>query len=1035
MNRKLIIVISLILISTICNGQKRHAINITTNEGLPTTSIRAFHKDSRGYLWIGTDAGVVKFDGLEMSVFNSYNGLPGEKVWDIDEDWNGDMWFACFGEGIARFDGNHITTITKKDGLPDNAIRKFTCHYPSKTYLFGTGFTCGFLNEDLEIKKLEDYYHPDSLRNTYTEILLDSTSAIYLCHSNKEYAKLFFDTDSITPVKSNWMTDYKTSSGYIRNNNDTIITNERIGIVIKSDSSLSEIGGMGQVFGMTEDDQNNLWIAGWNEDKNLGDDGGLFCYDGDEVIYGNNLFNIQTHLGWIIKYDSIQPQIYFGTLDKGIYTFSLPFFTLYNNSYFNEKELSIEEIVCRNNKEVFAISNNTLLHILPTNKYEKLTISELANLQLTHSEKSQKEISSAQKTLLSQHKNNPDYFNYVSISKATNNDILVSCNHLNPIIITSGFNNEIEICPETRHTIILDENDTISTCCSWSLKIYKYGHYKNIQSSPKEYDLIDKDFMAQKHFTYQNETWLCSRITGVFIEKDCSIRDLNEEDSTINHLVNAICFDSTGTAYLGGNDGRIEVLSPVERKKIFEISHKKTLPAVLWAHIWKGHLFAGHADGLRIYNLQDIFNGNYSYRFFGETEGNVYRNVNNSDIDEDGNMWLATTDGVVKVDANLILNTKYYPLKSVIDKVELFNKETDWSQYGETDRWSKLPAQEVTLPYDDNNLSIYYHTLNFVNHDAEEYYYKLEGIDDEWNGPTKKNYVVYPFLKSGEYTFRAKSRNHTSGITSTEAVFSFTILKPWYFQLWFIISMSIILLCIITILYRLRIRNIRRQENQKREIMTRISDLETKALQAQMNPHFIFNSMSSIQNFVIDNDVDEALTFMGHFSKVIRMTLDNVDSKTIPLQDELDYITHYTELEKMRFDDSFEFNLDVGKEVDVYNTPIPPMLLQPIIENCIKHAFADRSFKGRISLTIKGINEDSYQCIIEDNGIGRAAAEKNRSRKNLGHTSKGMKITRDRIRMLNEKNQEIYSLRVIDLHDDKNNATGTRVEIVLPLGM
>ncbi|PLW98520.1 MAG: histidine kinase, partial [Marinilabiliales bacterium] len=108
----------LLLLSLSCFSQSRHAVNLTTNDGLPITSVRVFHKDSRGYLWIGTDAGVVKFDGLEMSVFNSYNGLPGEKVWDIDEDWNGDMWFACFGEGIAKYDGTNFTSYTIEDGLP-----------------------------------------------------------------------------------------------------------------------------------------------------------------------------------------------------------------------------------------------------------------------------------------------------------------------------------------------------------------------------------------------------------------------------------------------------------------------------------------------------------------------------------------------------------------------------------------------------------------------------------------------------------------------------------------------------------------------------------------------------------------------------------------------------------------------------------------------------------------------------------------------------------------------------------------------------
>lgn len=1022
----------LLLLSLSCFSQRRHAVNLTTNDGLPITSVRAFHKDSRGYLWVGTDAGVVKFDGLEMSVFNSYNGLPGEKVWDIDEDWNGDMWFACFGEGIAKYDGINFTSYTIEDGLPDKAVRKIACHHPTKTLILATGKACATITEDFEIQSTEDYFLLDS-SSTYTEILMNDSVALVLAHKYSKHMSIDLKTNIITPYSSNWMKKYEISAGLVTYNNDTVITNHRRGIVIKTDSSITEIGGMGQVFGITEDGQRKLWLAAWNDSNTIGVDGGLYTFNGENVGNGNKMFNIQTTFGWAIYNDSIQSETWFGTLDKGIYTFPLPYFTLYDNKYFDESNFSVEQIVCRNENEVFAISKNSLIQFLPDKGYEKLKISDVIEIQLKSAETSNK-ISKDQKIKLLQHKNDPDLFSFKSLDKASNNDIMVVLDHTIPFIISHGLNT-MELSYPVRGPFILDENDTITCCDSWASAIYKYGHYQNIQANPDQYQLEGKSIMAKKLYTYQNETWLCSRISGVFIEKDCTIRDLNEEDSTINHLVNAICFDSTGTAYLGGNDGRIEVLSRVERKKEFEVVHKKALPAVLWMHVWKGHLFAGHADGLRIYNLKKIVQGDYSFRFLGETEGNAYRNVNNSDIDDMGNIWLATNEGIVKVDANLILNTRYYPLKTVIDKVDLFNKETDWSAYGIMDRWSKLPLEPVKLSHDENNFSIHFHTLNFVNSNAEQYYYKLEGIDREWTGPTNKTYVVYPYLKPGEYTFSARSRNYTSGLLSEEATFSFTILKPWYFQLWFIISMSAIILITAAILYRMRIKYIRRQEKQKRDIVTKISELETKALQAQMNPHFIFNSMSSIQNFVIDNDVDEALTFMGHFSKVIRMTLDNVDNKAIPLQDELDYLRHYTELEKMRFDDSFEFLLSVENAIDVYNTHIPPMLLQPIIENCIKHAFPDRKFKGIIQLNITLKDKYAYQCTIEDNGIGRAAASRNKSRKNLEHTSKGMKITKDRVRMLNDEEQDKYSLTIVDLFDDKGKATGTRVEIVLPLNL
>ncbi|HPE87049.1 MAG TPA: two-component regulator propeller domain-containing protein, partial [Bacteroidales bacterium] len=389
----------LLLISVSCFSQKRHANNLTTNDGLPITSVRAFHKDSRGYLWIGTDAGVVKYDGLEMSVFNSYNGLPGEKVWDIDEDWNGDMWFACFGEGIAKYDGANFTSYTTKNGLPDNAIRKIACHYPTKTYLLATGNTCAFFGDDLKIHTTEDFFIPDT-SNTYTTILLNDSSALVLAYAHAEHLFINFAEKSIAPITNSWIKKYRTSAAYVRYNNDTLITNKRDGIVIKTDSSLTEIGGMGQVFGITEDKQKRLWMSAWNDSKSVGANGGLFSYNDGQVASGNKTFDIETTFGWAIYNDSIQSETYFGTLDKGIYAFPLPYFTLYNNTYFDESNFSVEQIVCRNGNEVFAISRNTLIRVLPDKKYEKLTIAELVDLQIACSKTHQNIISKNQRSIL-----------------------------------------------------------------------------------------------------------------------------------------------------------------------------------------------------------------------------------------------------------------------------------------------------------------------------------------------------------------------------------------------------------------------------------------------------------------------------------------------------------------------------------------------------------------------------------------------------------------------------------------------------------
>ena len=156
---------------------------------------------------------------------------------------------------------------------------------------------------------------------------------------------------------------------------------------------------------------------------------------------------------------------------------------------------------------------------------------------------------------------------------------------------------------------------------------------------------------------------------------------------------------------------------------------------------------------------------------------------------------------------------------------------------GGNDGRIEILDNETRLQPDQYHISIYFHTLNFSNIDADLYYYKLAGIDKEWVGPTNKTYVLYPYLNAVEYTFVVKSKNELSGLFSDPAEFSFIILKPWYKQTWFIIFMAVLVLSIVSLFYKFRINSIRKQEKKKREVLIKISELEAMALQARMNPH------------------------------------------------------------------------------------------------------------------------------------------------------------------------------------------------------
>ena len=171
-----------------------------------------------------------------------------------------------------------------------------------------------------------------------------------------------------------------------------------------------------------------------------------------------------------------------------------------------------------------------------------------------------------------------------------------------------------------------------------------------------------------------------------------------------------------------------------------------------------------------------------------------------------------------------------------------------------------------------------------------------------------------------------------------------------------------------------------------------------EALQSQMNPHFIFNAMNSIQNYIIDNNTDDALMYMGEFSKIIRQTLNNSSAQRIALSDEIEYLQSYITLENMRFKNQVAFELIIDENLDLFETEIPPMLIQPFVENVFVHAFDSRSLNPKLTISFR--QQDSYLfCEIIDNGKGVQSGNANKL-----HTSKGIDLAKERIALFQSDN-------------------------------
>jgi|GEM_PF-5017441 len=258
--------------------------------------------------------------------------------------------------------------------------------------------------------------------------------------------------------------------------------------------------------------------------------------------------------------------------------------------------------------------------------------------------------------------------------------------------------------------------------------------------------------------------------------------------------------------------------------------------------------------------------------------------------------------------------------------------------------------------------------------------------------------------------------------------------KRTYYVIFAVISF----LLVIALFYVLYSRYRHKKEKEKHALMLRVKDSEIKALQLQMNPHFIFNSLNSVLEFISKSETKEAIRYLTKFSRLIRLVLEFSNRKTVFLSEEIELLTIYVDLENIRSENGFLFDLKIEEGLDPKNYEVHSMLLQPFIENSIIHGIQNKvkiseqekkPYKGELKVSLSMMGE-FLKCIIEDNGIGREKATAIKNSKAFNHLSLGMQITRERLDLII---QRVSKIDYFDLKNENNEATGTRVEILIPL--
>lgn len=320
------------------------------------------------------------------------------------------------------------------------------------------------------------------------------------------------------------------------------------------------------------------------------------------------------------------------------------------------------------------------------------------------------------------------------------------------------------------------------------------------------------------------------------------------------------------------------------------------------------------------------------------------------------------------------------------------------------------------LEYWFDNIKIAFTSLTYKDAGESVYNYKMEGVDKDWI-ESSVGLAQYPSMSPGEYTFRIKTKTINSP-WSAEKQIRFSIDHPFWKSIWF----NLLVICFVTgILALIFFEAFRRRRISKDLKISRLT-----ALRAQMNPHFLFNALNSIQGLIVDKDVRSANKYLAQFSKLVRNILNNSSEYRISLNKEVETLRFYLDLEALRLEDKFEYAIIIDPELEQNNLYLPPMLIQPYVENAIKHGLLHK--KGDKKLCIRFfVNKQFLICEVEDNGVGRDKSKSIQADNYNAFPSKSTSISNDRVSLYNAISPNSLKVNIIDLENDLGDALGTKV--------
>ncbi|TND09465.1 MAG: signal transduction histidine kinase LytS [Bacteroidetes bacterium] len=959
-------------------SQSYHFRNFSADAGLPFVQVLTIYQDSSGYLWTGGYGGLSRYDGRKFVNYSPRNGLANHLVNAVTEDAKGRLWVGTI-KGINVIDGKNILLYNHTNGLPDdNVNRMITDRFKTIWIATNKGLVRWDGREFRTYGKTQGLVHEQILclyEDKRSQLIWIGTSSGVYSFDGQRFE--YFPVSTILNNSVTAIAQDKEGNILLGTGDGVYLKNERGFSLLITPPSLN----MPAVNAMLTDSRGITWI---------GAEDGLYSYDGKHFSFykpsrDENGRNVQS------LYEDFSGNLWLGTF-SGLFRFRGTGFSSFG---------------------VHDGLNNTFIYQITRDSKNNLWVGTTTGGVYVYDGKIFK----------SYNRSNGLPNNQANcVTEDADGMIWVGTN--NGLCRFNGtsftvFGKKEGFSSDSAIIAFIDSKKRLWIGGNNMLALYKGNDRFTSYPIPQQGQNLGIYTITEDA---EGNIWAGTYLGGVYKLEQEKLERMESRLGLKNDTYLALESNHAGLLFFGSLDG-VYIYS--KGKIIDQLSENDGLSSnLVYSMVLDRNnrdLWIGTNQGISKFDLEGYLeNGKKHFSQYGKEEGFTGVECNSSGVfrERDGILWFGTVNGLIRFDAAAWQPDTVKP-KTNITGMRLFYNDT-------------ILPDNVKLAWDENNISFDYIGISLSNPHKVRYKHILEGFEKDWSPETPDIVRTYSNLPPGTFTFKVKSCN-SEGIWNEEpASFTFTIATPF----WKRISFWLILLSIATIALfttiRIRIRNIRIRERREAQTKVEIAINQLKALRAQMNPHFVFNSLNSIQHFILNNNSPEAGKYLNKFARLIRMILYNSEKPSVTISEELDALRLYLDLESLRFEGKFDYEIEIGKDVDIDYFEIPTMLLQPYCENAILHGLMPKGSGGRLKIAIH-LKGDILVCQVIDNGIGRAKAREIRqlSRKK-DHKSMGMRITQDRLEIINRLQGSNLSLSITDLVDENGIAAGTKVEIFVP---